>query len=290
MNVAIKSYKNAILVTLGLLASNAIIAQPKAALNVVYEFTYVRDLENRADPYRENTILTLADGQSRFCSERLYNENSPQEREVQQQAAMDPKGPVIVVVGRPMLRVGKYGSIVLEEIHKDITNDKLTTVGIFGFQTYYMDGAMPDIAWEMGSERKQIGAYECRKATGAYAGRNYTVWFAPDLPFSDGPWKLGGLPGLILEAHDDKNEVAFVVKEISKNTDARRTVMSFLRDENSIETNPRAYRRARMAFEQDPETVAAAQRPNSTLVISNVDDPEDNTVKKIKKYNPMELD
>ncbi len=65
------------------------------------------------------------------------------------------------------------------------------------------------IVWEMSSETKSIGNYTCHKATCRYRGRNYTAWFAPDIPCTWGPWKLQGLPGAILEAYDDKNEVSF---------------------------------------------------------------------------------
>ena len=48
-----------------------------------------------------------------------------------------------------------------------------------------------------------------RLATADFRGRRWTAWFATDIPVSDGPWKLGGLPGLILEAYDEGQQHVF---------------------------------------------------------------------------------
>lgn len=55
--------------------------------------------------------------------------------------------------------------------------------------------------WEIHSmDKKVFGNYECIRATGLFGQRKYEVWFTPDIPISTGPYKLGGLPGLIMEA------------------------------------------------------------------------------------------
>jgi GLPGLI family protein len=51
-------------------------------------------------------------------------------------------------------------------------------------------------------------------AKGFVRGRDYTVWFAPDIPVSAGPWKLWGLPGLIVEARSDDGRVYFVLTSL----------------------------------------------------------------------------
>lgn len=56
---------------------------------------------------------------------------------------------------------------------------------------------------------KQILGYDCMKAETRYGNRNWTAWFASDLPISCGPWKFSGLPGLILEATSADGEFAF---------------------------------------------------------------------------------
>jgi GLPGLI family protein len=58
--------------------------------------------------------------------------------------------------------------------------------------------------WAVTDETDTIFDYPCRKAKVSYAGRNYSAWFTPDIPVSDGPWKFHGLPGLILKVEDDE--------------------------------------------------------------------------------------
>lgn len=57
--------------------------------------------------------------------------------------------------------------------------------------------------WKTSEEQRSIGGIPCLKAVTQFKGRGYTAWYAPSITIPDGPWKLGGLPGLILEAYDD---------------------------------------------------------------------------------------
>ena len=68
---------------------------------------------------------------------------------------------------------------------------------------------MPAINWTITQDTKEIMGMACQKATGEFKGRVYDAWFCSQLPYSNGPWKLGGLPGLIIEAYDTKKEVVF---------------------------------------------------------------------------------
>jgi GLPGLI family protein len=73
---------------------------------------------------------------------------------------------------------------------------------------------MPTRQWKIESEHKKVLGYDCQKATCTFCGRTYEVWFAADIPLSYGPYKFGGLPGLILELVDAKNEYHFIAKGI----------------------------------------------------------------------------
>ena len=70
------------------------------------------------------------------------------------------------------------------------------------------------IKWIITDETKTVGIFEAVKATTDFRGRNYTAWFAPDLPVGIGPWIFHGLPGLILELYDDDMHVQFYMSSI----------------------------------------------------------------------------
>ena len=67
---------------------------------------------------------------------------------------------------------------------------------------YFADTLFP-MEWTTTEEHKMIGGIPCLKAVTRFKGRGYTAWYAPTITIAEGPWKLGGLPGLILEAYDD---------------------------------------------------------------------------------------
>lgn len=63
--------------------------------------------------------------------------------------------------------------------------------------------------WTLEEGDTTILGYACKKASCTFRHRSWTVWYALDLPFSEGPWKLDGLPGMILKAEDTKRQFLF---------------------------------------------------------------------------------
>ena len=64
-------------------------------------------------------------------------------------------------------------------------------------------------SWQLQDGDSIVCSYPCHKATATFRGRTWTVWYTLDLPYSDGPWKLSGLPGLILHARDNEGKLIF---------------------------------------------------------------------------------
>lgn len=94
-------------------------------------------------------------------------------------------------------------------IFKNYPQDKITTVNRIPFSAYRYEEEMKNPDWKLESGTTTILGYVCKKATTTLHGRNYTAWYAPEIPIDNGPWKFGGLPGLILKAEDDKGHYSF---------------------------------------------------------------------------------
>jgi GLPGLI family protein len=68
---------------------------------------------------------------------------------------------------------------------------------------------LPVLDWKISDEKQEILSYNCQKAAISFRGREYEAWFAPDIPIPNGPWKFGGLPGLILKLSDTQNHFVY---------------------------------------------------------------------------------
>ena len=58
----------------------------------------------------------------------------------------------------------------------------------------------PDIAWTLTDDTLTVSGYLCQQATAMHRGVKWCVWYTDEIPSSAGPWRLRGLPGLIVKA------------------------------------------------------------------------------------------
>lgn len=70
------------------------------------------------------------------------------------------------------------------------------------------------IDWKITNEKKKIGKFNCIKATANILGREWQAWFTQEIQVSFGPWRLNGLPGLILEAFDSTLDFVYQLAEV----------------------------------------------------------------------------
>lgn len=86
----------------------------------------------------------------------------------------------------------------------DFTEKMLTTRGSLFNEPYLLREPIPELQWILGQNSKKLDGLMLFEAKTTFRGRNYTAWYCRDLPFSVGPWKFQGLPGVILEVYDDE--------------------------------------------------------------------------------------
>ena len=97
----------------------------------------------------------------------------------------------------------------LKEEGKTLTHDR------FDLTNWKYEESIDTPRWEITDSVMVIDGINCVKATADYRGRKWTAWFAPEIPFNEGPWKLWGLPGLIVRAYDSRGHYRFEAKSIS---------------------------------------------------------------------------
>lgn len=84
--------------------------------------------------------------------------------------------------------------------------------------------------WELQPDTLTIGGWLCHKAVATVGGRVWEAWYAPQIPISDGPWLLWGLPGLIVFAKDSKGYFKFRCESVGQLAEP---YLVFLPDDNN---------------------------------------------------------
>ncbi len=75
---------------------------------------------------------------------------------------------------------------------------------------------IPKQQWTLKDDLQTIHGYRCQKATCRWRGRDYEAWFTTEIPIQHGPWKFGGLPGLIVKISDAKKEYNFELVKLER--------------------------------------------------------------------------
>lgn len=103
---------------------------------------------------------------------------------------------------------------------KDFDKSVSTTYDDAGMgECGYYDEPFSEFEWNIVEDStKTILDYQCIMATTDYHGRKWTVWFTPEIPMQDGPWKFCGLPGLVMEASEPSGQHSFTATGIEIST------------------------------------------------------------------------
>jgi GLPGLI family protein len=261
--------------------------QEPVVYHVVYDSTLILDLHAPNSPYKQEMILSIGKSSSRYCEMEIFKIHNNKNQKNEPQPVINTRS-ARTVVGRPVLPVSNKGIVFREQLVVDVKNQLVHKIGQIGIKTYYVKKKLPSIKWEITSQQKSVLGYTCQMARGQYSGRNYSVWFSTDLPFTQGPWILHGLPGLILEVEDSTGEVQFKAKTITRSANTLENTDSFYEYEKAIALKEKEYTKALTMFLEDPEAYTQAQVNGAKVTTVNEDTGEKTKVVGLKKYNPIE--
>jgi GLPGLI family protein len=139
---------------------------------------------------------------------------------------------------------------------------------------------MTPIAWTLGTDTTTILGHPCQLAICHWRGRDYEAWFATDIPIRRGPWKFGGLPGLIMKIYDKDRLYVFEAVAIERGSFP---IYQYPKDEFQKSTRKRTYE-LQVAFNRNYMKTAGIREY----------DPTTNTIGDVKSsphdYDPMELE
>ena len=68
------------------------------------------------------------------------------------------------------------------------------------------------LAWKLSTDTLHISGYLCSRAETTFRGIRWEVWYTEEIPSSAGPWRLHGLPGLIVKATSEAH--SFTLTEL----------------------------------------------------------------------------
>ena len=88
---------------------------------------------------------------------------------------------------------------------------QITTQEMLYPYRYMTDEPLEKQEWKLTDSQDSICGYASLSATTKYHGLTWNVYYTEDVPASIGPWKLGGLPGLITKATDAKGIHTFTL-------------------------------------------------------------------------------
>ncbi|PTS95810.1 hypothetical protein DBR11_20610 [Pedobacter sp. HMWF019] len=271
-----------------------------------YSFTHIEDTTQRDKPHEEQMVVLLGRNTSAYLSMDKITQDEQRRKTIEEQIKNSVPGKFEIKVTGSQKRVTGVEIYMFANEKKMVSKQTL-------INNYLIEEPLPVIDWKISSEFSVISGLKCQKATAHFKGRNYIAWFCQDLPFQSGPWKLSGLPGLIVEAYDTKKEVIFKfdgfeeVKNKAEEQEKEQIIngtvlkLSGLSSEDvlkaptislpkdGIKTTKKEFEKLNEAMKKDPTGFINSAMAGSGMVKANSKVNVINRPNKIESNNPIEL-
>jgi GLPGLI family protein len=234
-----------------------------AFATVKYKLTHISDTTWPENPAVTNYIL--------YLGKNLSNYTNFDREEGLRKSMGGNLGVITTISGGNVVSSGGSRTPVQTElassignIYKKLSDSKLVTIEYPYGQLFAIEDKMPEINWSIQPDTKEILGLQCQKAVADFRGRTYEAWFTSQLPYSNGPWKLGGLPGLIIEAADTKREVIFSFVSFENLEEKKAIGITAL----ASKTTPKEFKQFKEATEKDNKAMVGSATASGRIMVT----------------------
>jgi len=242
---------------------------------VQYHTTFLHDIVKPESREDETMMLKVGKKLSQYYSYTKYLTDSVIEIDKANGASKE----VIIE------HLQQYSPKVVAQVYKNFPDGKVTTLDRLIMTNLICEEKNERPEWEILSDTMTVASYPCHKATGTFKGRTYEVWFTTEIPRSEGPWKLNGLPGLILKAKDTEGHYTFECTGLIQNHTGEKIMFP------GADYEPVTRKHLAKMYERyvaDPAGFIKVTAPNLTMRFQDEDGQETRGPRNIP-YNPIEL-
>lgn len=245
-------------------------------LTVQYDMEALADLSKPDQPIKETMRLDIGRKTSRFYSYTAAVRDSVLKADMDNGASTE-------TISQ---HAKQYKSVWSEQTFKGYPEGHMTTLDeIAGdISRLRCEEKEEKPEWKLTADTLTLLGYRCTRATTQFKGRQWTAWFTPDIPVSEGPWKLCGLPGMILKAEDAEGHYRFAANGIEQ---CRNTAPIIFGGKDYELVNRKQYNKVHERFFADPMGFITGSMPNVKMTIKDEHgQPAKNP--KDMPYNPIE--
>ncbi len=206
-----------------------------------YTYTAKTTVAGKDDVVTSETVLHIGEHGAKFADESVFIPDS------------------LVSVGAPgnkiqMANLKTYGQDYpfTATVYQNYPEGKTTMVDVCQSNYAVLTENIDVFDWELTEDTLTVCNHLCYKAIAKYGGRTWEAWYADDIPLSYGPWKLAGLPGLILAAHDTDGVNSFVINSMQHSD----VIVTRVKNVKEVPVNRKDYIRLKDEYENQKYSIS----------------------------------
>ncbi len=242
---------------------------------VAYDYKFVRNAKYPNAKRSGLTILQIGQRYNRFCDYYSLRFDSLYDVAALGKFSFAESAPQLLAV---LKKVQFTENIVID---KESNKETIQRTAGLATTKYEYQEVCPQLQWQLLEGDTTIAGYPCKKAATQLFGRQYVAWYAPSLDLPYGPYKFGGLPGLVLQVADTQQHFLFTISGLQKVTGY--TPIYLWANKAIVKSNRQKVRQIYKNYCADP---AAALNSMEGVEISQETKARINA----KPYNPIELE